>query len=403
MEKQNDDFWNRIDSRISAAVAAGPPEGGHLLESEGNSCDRPLVERENYKAKIIYDQPGAPAIHESYEIRPVRCKSWFCPECAKLMGYMVRRKMTEALASWKGLLMITLTIDPSLFDSAQAAYEWVRGKHGLGVFVRTLKRHGFTTGRYAWFLEFQKNGWPHWHVLIEADYIPHHEIESAWGRLRPPGIEMMADRPPFGFVSVQGSKFKSASHAANYATKYLIKEPRYGWPAWVMDFEGRLSRYGVSRGFWAGIGSPRKVSCGCGRPSAHPDNCFCELCREGLNASGEKMRYRQNKTPAKRVAKCGRGSMLVKIQRTYDEIGTETKRIEVIGVIGRDSDSIGVSIGCEGNNRGTILVPVKMIPEVLGMFGLANCEVNREKVIGQYITWEQKASEAAYRQLLMGI
>ena len=243
------------------------------------------------------------------------------------MGYALRRRVVEVVKTFTAVAMITLTVDRTLFRNAQDAYEWVRDHHGIGRLVQNLKRKGWIkSGRYIWFLEFQKGGWPHWHVLVEAKYVPAGLVYELWGKLRPLGIERVEGRPPFGKVDVSAGKFESGEHAANYATKYVIKEPRDGWPEWVWEFEGRVARYGVSRGFW-GEGKGRLV-CSAADEGVipHAPECFCEECREGKEEATGK-RKREGRTIRERVKGCGFGTALVRLRTAYNAVG-EAVRVE---------------------------------------------------------------------------
>jgi hypothetical protein len=220
--------------------------------------------------------------------------------------------------------MLHLTVDPTLFGSGLDAYQWVRQHRGIGGLVRNLKRKGVVlSGRYFCVIEFhnvEHGGWPHWHILVEASFVDVYLLQVLWGRLRPKGIPLVKGRPPFGIVRVTaGREFTNRAHAANYATKYVIKPPKDGWPQWVREFDGRIPRYSASRGFWGtskrqrGDG-PEKI----GPP--HPPECFCEQCREGINPETGEMR-RRRRTIAERVAGCGKGTMLFCVRTRFDEDG----------------------------------------------------------------------------------
>ena len=339
-----------------------PPRGREAalsLEALGNCCPEGIQPSEaEARVAAVYERPDGSAVSEHYEIRKCRCKSWFCAECAKLQGLQMRRDMTRVLSSWSSILMVTLTIDPTLFPSAEAAYRWVRERRGLGRLIDRLKAKGYCSGRYVWFIEFHENGWPHWHVMIEASWIPHAEIEAAWGANRPDGIERQPGRPLFGFVDVRGKKFASGEHAANYGTKYLIKEPRYGWPEWVLDFRGRVTRYGVCRGFWVGV-RDRSTESGSGSGAGccddHPPECFCECCREGIDPRTGEPR-KEKPTPRERVASCGGSSMLIRVRSEWGENGIERRCREVVGICRRPVASVCRSVGVECGGKRVVCV-----------------------------------------------
>ena len=315
-----------VSGRPTAAEGRGP---ANTLESSGNSCGSSSDDVADN------DDPGS-WCETWWELRECHCKSWFCPKCAKRMGYALRRRVVEVVNTFQAVAMISLTVDRTLFRNAQEAYEWVRGKHGIGLLIKNLRRKGWLdSARYIWFIEFQKAGWPHWHILVDAKYVPAALVYELWGKLRPAGIEQVPGRPPFGKVDVSAGKFLNGAHAANYGTKYVIKEPREGWPDWVWEFEGRVAHYGVSRGFWGTAGR----RCATAGPEVvavpHPAECFCEDCREGRDVATGKAR-RPVRTIRERVARCGRGTMLFRVRGEWDADGDKVCEDRfLVGISGR--------------------------------------------------------------------
>jgi len=172
------------------------------------------------------------------------------------MGYALRRRVRAALEQWSALQMWTLTIDPMLFDGPAEAWEYLRSNRCISRWVRELRRKGcLETGRYFCVVEFHKSGWPHFHILVESDYVPFDAARAAWDRFRPkwaPKQERTGkgERPAFGGVRFSKGKreFATFAHAVNYATKYVIKTPDHGWPDWVKQSRGNVVRYSASRG-----------------------------------------------------------------------------------------------------------------------------------------------------------
>jgi hypothetical protein len=135
-------------------------------------------------------------------------------------------------------MMLTLSIDQELFGSPQEAYEHVGKKRKVSELVRKLHRDGvLISKRFTVTLEFQKNGWPHWHLLVESRFVPKHELQDAWG---------------LGHVWFSKRDFDDASHAVNYATKYITKtakdQDEFWFPDWVLDYPGNVRRFSTSRG-----------------------------------------------------------------------------------------------------------------------------------------------------------
>jgi hypothetical protein len=151
--------------------------------------------------------------------------------------------------------MVTLTVDPTLFSSPKAAYLYIRERRAIARLRQDLYRWGFLHSKSCFYVvEFQRETeQAHFHVLLDASFIPKHDIDRAWSKNRPESAgPVVGDRPAFGTCRFSAPNFADARHAANYATKYLIKWPEHGFPDWVLDMgsDKRVMRFSASRGFW---------------------------------------------------------------------------------------------------------------------------------------------------------
>ncbi|MBX3316032.1 MAG: hypothetical protein KF902_04105 [Phycisphaeraceae bacterium] len=191
-----------------------------------------------------------------YEVSSCGCDCWYCPDCCKRKGYNLRAELVPILTTFRGLMMLTLTIDPELFPTARDAYLYLRKQRGISRLMRELDGLGHLhSRRYFYVVEFQqRTEQAHFHVLVDASHIPKAAIDAAWSRLRPRWAGPVSiNRPAFGMTRFSVGTFAGgALHAARYATKYLVKTPEHGWPAWVMGMgkDRRVPRYQTSRGFW---------------------------------------------------------------------------------------------------------------------------------------------------------
>lgn len=218
--------------------AAAPGPGRTSLESIHN----------------VVTTPNAPP-EPLFEVARCRCESWFCEHCATSKGLRVRARLTRRLEEFTAVFMVTLTVDPSLFPDPKAAYLYIRDRRAIARLRQDLHRWGHLHSRSCFYVvEFQRESQQaHFHLLLDASFIPKSEIDRAWSKYRPESAgPVVGDRPPFGTCRFSAPKFADASHAANYATKYLIKWPEHGFPDWVLDMgsDKRVMRYSVSRGFW---------------------------------------------------------------------------------------------------------------------------------------------------------
>lgn len=203
-----------------------------------------------------------PTAESGYEVGKHRCRCWFCSDCCYSMGIRLRRRLEPILETFSGLLMVTLTVDPSLFASPKEAYFYIRERRCIARTVQDLWRRGcLHSRRYFYVVEWQKRTeQAHFHVLLDASYIPWSFLLESWSKHRPETAgPVVPGRPAFGTVLISVAKFGGgAAHAARYATKYLTKVPEHGFPSWVLDLgqTTRVRRYSTSRGFWGEESEP---------------------------------------------------------------------------------------------------------------------------------------------------
>lgn len=245
-----------------------------------------------------------------YEVKAVGCRCRFCPKCCTHLGLKLRERLIPILETFAHTMMLTLTIDPKLFESPEEAYWYVRDKRAITELVRALRKAGYLiTGRFFYVVEWHKNGWPHFHLLVEARHIPHKELARLWGRHRPKTApkwrgsyarSLKGQSPEFGSVLFSKRAFKSAKHAACYAIKYMIKQPEQGYPEWVMDSTRQIKLYSTSRGL---LPSKRK------QKLPHGEACFCHECR------GEEIpsKVRPQRSVRERLGDCGTQAALLRV------------------------------------------------------------------------------------------
>ena len=109
------------------------------------------------------------------------CKSVWCPVCFR---YRFHDRIVEIFSpyDWQATRHVILTVDPDLYESPSAAFEAIRTKRMVGEFIRRLRKgvkvkigarwvwkyKPIDVLRWAWFLEFHKNGFPHYHIFIQT-------------------------------------------------------------------------------------------------------------------------------------------------------------------------------------------------------------------------------------------
>ena len=285
-----------------------------------------------YSQNVVTDEDGS----KRYVVARCGCDCWYCKECCEVKGYNLRARLIPALQAFKGLMMLTLTVDPELLPSPQAAYLHVRKRRAISRLMQDLDRAGWLhSRRYFYVVEFQKDTLQtHFHVLIDATFVPKDAIEESWGKNRPRSAGPVLDnRPPFGIVRFSQRKFSGGPvHAGRYASKYLVKVPDYGWPPWVMSMGviQRVPRYGTSRRFWGTSGRPRATT----DPRAS-------------RAAG--LPYKQ------RIAECGAASnVFVRVERVDHGTGEVTECSRWLGRVDldlRDVPALGTALGIRNRRR----------------------------------------------------
>lgn len=306
----------------TADADAGPSP---YLELEGNSVEEPKEH-----------SPGGELAQSEqiYECRAVGCRSRFCKCCCRKLGNKLRRELTPALAKFTAITMLTLTIDPKLFDSPESAYWYVRDQRAIAHLVYELLRMGqLKSKRFFYVVEWHKNGWPHFHVLVESSFIEFKLLAKAWGKNRPTtapkwegdyGKSLKGVEPEFGTVHItnRASDFKSADHAANYALKYVTKQPENGFPDWVLDSKRQIRIYQSSRSFLRET-KPKETSSDSSRstaPTRHAADCFCDACRHD-DTPTIRRRVASQRTIRDRIAHCGEDAAILRYKMESDGQG----------------------------------------------------------------------------------
>lgn len=307
---------------------------------------------------------GETAEITTYELIGCSCKSRFCPQCCVPMGWKLRHELTEVLESFTGLQMWTLTIDPQLFESPEAAYRYCREKRVIGEMVRFLDEKGVLhSKRYFVAVEWQQGTeMVHYHLLLDASYVPWELMRDRWNRFRPKEagpLPVDSVRPAFGSIRYSAPKFADSKHAANYATKYVIKTPEYGFPDWVLDYEGKIHRYHVSKGFFPRPSKPKDERGEAWEADVteedddewHGAGCFCEHCREAEEPERPK---KLAKTVRERIARCRDKAVVIEKKTKIFVGGTFEEERHYLGDALLPYDKACDLLGRYDNGRGRV-------------------------------------------------
>ena len=155
-----------------------------------------------------------------------RCKSYSCPRCGPAKGRRVKKRIAELATQHKLQRLVTLTLDPKKLGSGWTQEKKVRYLRErwrrMGIY---LKRKLGRSAVFISVLEFQKNGNPHLHVLVDS-YLPHEWLLKSWQALGG------------GYTDI---RFVDLHRVAAYLSKYLTKQ-------WLEDFPVDCRRVTASRG-----------------------------------------------------------------------------------------------------------------------------------------------------------
>lgn len=181
------------------------------------------------------DEEARPSV-----LRPYNPASWFHP-----VGiWKVLARLRPKLPDVGGMLFLTFTFDPALFDSPSSAFE--SGRDRLRRIFFKLRRGVEWEGKrfvidapYCVKVEFHQNGWAHFHVIfLTRRFLPGGLLNQLW---------------EFGRTNV-GRIHNDRFH---YLLKYVTKGG--GLPDWVKN-RTRLRVFQASRGFYVTNGDARPAS-----------------------------------------------------------------------------------------------------------------------------------------------
>lgn len=137
------------------------------------------------------------------------CRQWSCRPCAtqKIKELSIR---TE---SAKPNRLLTLTVDPALWDNPRHAFDGTRRK--VPEFMRYIRQR-YKEAEYLRVTELTRNGWPHYHAMMRSPYIPHIVAKNKWKELT-------------GALIVDLRQIKGSLNTYSYLVKYLSKMHKIGW------------------------------------------------------------------------------------------------------------------------------------------------------------------------------
>jgi hypothetical protein len=134
----------------------------------------------------------------------LNCKTWDCGFCGPRKAKRYKYAISSTAEALKLNKFLTLTLDPKKIEGPPVAYL----NKTFAKFRVYLQRAGYKIS-YIRVLEFQQNGNPHFHFVIDKN-IPFEWIQKAWQEV---GGGM--------FVNI---KYVDTHRISRYLSKYLTKE-----------------------------------------------------------------------------------------------------------------------------------------------------------------------------------
>jgi len=219
--------------------------GGPLLDSAGTErLEMPIVQ--DSRALSFQDNR---AIHFRFQ----ESANWFTPS-----GVARKRKMIEAkgLPDMRSRRFVTLTLDPAEFDY-DPLLAYLAGKDKIRRWMFACREAGLwsATAWWCWKLEFTREGWAHWHLVIDRkrkfSLGEMTKISALWGLGR------------VNCRRISGSEF---GYQFKYAFKGVYQDDDSGLslPAWFLDHYqeaadglkpesfARVRFWQTSKGFYTG-------------------------------------------------------------------------------------------------------------------------------------------------------
>ena len=172
--------------------------------------------------------------------RKKHCGSSWCPKCYKIGTFKKIKGRLEKF-KWENTRQVVLTIDRGRFKDGRGAWEEVSERKSIANMIWNLRRvRKVKVIRWLWVLEWHRDGFPHWHLLIETQnkgMIGGDLLREYWGM----------------GIWIKESYFKSKEHWNNvvgYFQKkgYFEKGKKYQseLPGWARNTNIRIRRYSGS-------------------------------------------------------------------------------------------------------------------------------------------------------------
>lgn len=174
MEARENGYKDLREERIDFNSSEGGSQATERSEGDSYSTlDYSAVikaeKRERLK-KLLYERDS----HENTNviIRKCRCNSVWCEICGRKVIMKIMSKIYEEW-NFRFVRHIILTVDRELFENGREAYYSIQREKRISEAMKKIRKqvleNGLTIKDYDWFLEWHKDGFPHWHLLLFVD------------------------------------------------------------------------------------------------------------------------------------------------------------------------------------------------------------------------------------------
>jgi hypothetical protein len=167
------------------------------------------------------------------EVKKREPRSWLSATTGPAIAAAFGERLSKRLEGKSGVF-VTLTYDRENWSDAYEVYRAAGEERHVRLFIRRLGEYlgESLRGRWACKMEFQEEGWVHWHlVLVGVKRIPHDDLTELWGR---------------GHVWINRLQRKRVAYFAKYVAK-----AGQGVPGFLLaERRGSVKVVRVSPGFW---------------------------------------------------------------------------------------------------------------------------------------------------------
>jgi len=178
------------------------------------------------------------SVSDHVQVRAYNPPNWFTAAGVNRKRRQIELRGLPSFFQWR---FITLTIDPKPFTARgeSAVHAYLAGKERMRRFLDLARDAKLwkVSEKWAWKLEFHRNGWPHWHLLVgRTEKMSQEEIDlvrELWA-LGDTDVEMVRDD---GFLYSFKYAFKPVLQRDEVTDELL--EDAVCVPDWFLDYSGQ--------------------------------------------------------------------------------------------------------------------------------------------------------------------